>query len=318
MSVTTAPSLATDSSRTSTWALARIEAKRYARHPLFLVGVALCTLASAGKHGPEELDYHVIPSFFIGVLGLVVAARLTASTDRSAQVVDAAPISDTARTAAMCLACAVPTVAGLLIVLMHRLFVMADPIPKFLYGTYGPTDRLFITVVVPVIACAGGPLLGVAVARWMRFPGATLLAVIAVLFWSNITAYGPAQMSSLARWSLDSGSLFGRVLHMLTPYTAFGSGDSDGESATTVMTSFTGSPAWFALWTVALCGLAATAALWRSAEAEARRSVGRAFVVLTAIAAVALVLSVVNGNQTEFKTTRNGTVAVAVGSPTGG
>jgi hypothetical protein len=317
MSVTTAPSVTKIHGRTSVWALARIEAKRYARHPLFLIGVALCTLASAGRHGPEELDYHVIPSFFIGVLGIIVAARLTASTDRSAQVVDAAPVSDTARTAAMCLACAVPTAAGLLIVLVHRLFVLADPVPVFLYGTYGPTDRLFITVIVPVIACAGGPLLGVAVARWLRFPGAALLAVIAVLFWSNITAYAPAQMSSLARWNMDSGSLFGRVLHMLTPYTAFASGNGDGEHATTVMTSFTGSPGWFAVWTMALCGLAATAALWRGADGVVRKSVGRAFVLLAALAAVALVLSVVTGNQTEFKTTRHGTVAVALGSPSG-
>jgi hypothetical protein len=304
--------------RATVWALARIEAKRYAKHPLFLIGVALCTLVSAGKHGPEELDYHVIPSFFIGVLGIVVAARLTASTDRSAQVVDASPVSETARTAAMCLACAVPTAAGLIIVLMHRLFVMADPIPEFLYGTYGPADRLFITVIVPVVACAGGPLLGVAVGRWLRFPGAALLAVIAVLFWSNITAYAPAQMSSLLpSGSSDSASLFARLLHMFTPYTAFISGNGDGEHPSTVMTSFTGSPGWFAVWTVALCGLAATAALWRGAAAEARRSVGRTFVVLAAIAAVALVLSVMTGNQTEFKTTSGGTVAVAVGSLTG-
>jgi hypothetical protein len=316
MSAITAPSVTNIDGRTSTWVLARIEAKRYARHPLFLIGVALCTLASAGKHGPEELDYHVIPSFFIGVLGIIVAARLTASTDRSAPVVDAAPVSDTARTAAMCLACAVPTAAGLLIVLMHRLFVLADPVPDWLYGTYGPADRLFITVIVPVIACAGGPLLGVAVARWLRFPGAALLAVIAVLFWSNITAYAPAQMSLLVRsGSMDSSALFARVLHMFTPYTAFASGNGDGEHASTVMTSFTGSPGWFALWTLALCGLAAVAALWRTAEGEARRSVGRAFVVLAAIAVVALVLSVVTGNQTEFKTTRDGTVAVALGSP---
>jgi hypothetical protein len=316
MSAIAAPSVTTVKGRlTSTWVLARIEAKRYARHPLFLIGAALCTLASAGRHGPEELDYHVIPSFFIGVLGIIVAARLASSTDRSAQVVDAAPVSDTARTAAMCLACALPTFAGLLIVVMHRLFVLADPVPESLYGTYGPTDRLFITVIVPVIACAGGPLLGVAVARWLRFPGAALLAVIAVLFWSNITAYAPAQMSSLVRSGMDSSSLIARFLHMFTPYTAFASGNGDGEHATTVMTSFTGSPGWFALWTLALCGLAAVAALWRIAEAHARRSIGRAFVVLAAIAVAALVLSVVTGNQTEFKTTRDGTVAVALGSP---
>jgi hypothetical protein len=312
MTTLTAP--ATSLGRTPTiWPLARLEARRYARHPLFLVGVALCTLASAGKHGPEELDYHVIPSFFIGVLGIVVAARLTASTDRSAALVDASPVSETARTAAMCLACAVPAAAGLLIVVMHRLFVIADPIPTILYGTYGPADRLTITVLVPIIACAGGPLLGVAVARWLRFPGAALLAVIAVLFWSNVTAYAPAKMSSLvSTGSMDSSSLLARLLHMLTPYTAFASGNSDSSTPSTVMTSFTGSPGWFAVWSLALCGLAAAAALWRGAVGEARRSVGRAFVVLVAVALVALVLSAVTGNQREFKTSREGTVAVSL------
>ena len=168
-------------------------------------------------------------------------------------------------------------------------------------------------MIVPVIACAGGPLLGVAVARWWRFPGAALLAVIAVLFWSNITAYAPAQMSSLVRSSsMDSASLFARVLHMLTPYTAFISGNGDGTHPTTVMTSFTGSPGWFAVWTLALCGLAAAAALWRGADGQARRTVGRTFIALAAVALVALVLSVVTGNQTLFKTTRGGTVAGAL------
>jgi hypothetical protein len=292
--------------RATVWALARIEAKRYAKHPLFLIGAGLATLCSAGEFGPVELDYHVIPSFFIGVLGIIVAARLTASTERSAQLVDAAPVTQTARTVAMCLACAVPATAGLVIVLMHRLFVMADPIPTYLYGTYGATDRLAITVIVPVIACAGGPLLGIAVARWLRFPGAALLAVIAVLFWSGVTAYVSSQSS------MDSGSLFARVLHMLTPYTAYGSGNSDSSQVSTVMTSFTGSPGWFAVWSLALCGLAAAAALWCGAVGETRRTVGRAFIVMAAIALVALALSVVTGNQTEFKTSRGGTVAVAL------
>ena len=291
--------------------LARIEAKRYARHPLFLVGAALCALASAGAHGPVELDYHVIPSFFIGVLGIVVAARLTASTDRSAPVVDSAPVSQTLRTAAMCLACLVPAVTGLAIVLMHRAFMAADPIPDYLYGTYGSFDRVVITVVVPVIACAGGPLLGVAVGRWWRFPGAALFAVLVVLVWSYVSGYVPGETS------LDGSTLFARTLHMAGPYTAFGGGNGDGEVVSTVMTSYTGSPGWYAVWTLALCGLAVCAALWRGAEGVLRRRVGRAFAVLVAVALVSLVLAVVNGNQTVYKTTRTGTTAAALAAPAG-
>jgi len=73
-----------------------------------------------------------------------------------------------------------------------------------------------------------------------------------------------------------------------------------------------GAVLWFAVWTLALCGLAATAALWRGAAGEARCTIARTFVALVAVALVALILSVATGNQTEFKTTREGTVAVAL------
>jgi hypothetical protein len=301
---------------TSVRPLALIEAKRFARHPLFLVGAVMCAIFSYGHHGPEELDYHVIPSFFIGVLGLVVGARLTASTSRSAPVVDSVPKSETARTAAMCLACLVPTLTGLAIVLMHRATIAANPIPGYLYGTYGSFDRFVMTVVVPVIACAGGPLLGVAVGRWLRFPGAALLSVLVVLIWSNIAAYVPGESSRFGH--VDGSTLFARTLHMVTPYTAFGSGDGDGAHATRVMTSYTGSPGWYAVWTVALCGLAVCAALWRGAAGEVRRLVGRAFVVLVVIALVSLVLAVVNGNQRAYTTTRSGTSPVTAASHSGG
>lgn len=300
---------------TSVRPLALIEAKRFARHPLFLVGAAMCAIFSYGHHGPEELDYHVIPSFFIGVLGLVVAARLTASTDRSAAVIDSAPKSETVRTAAMCLACLVPTVTGLAIVLMHRATIAANPISEFRYGTYDSFDRFVITVVVPVIACAGGPLLGVAVGRWLRFPGAALLAMLAVLIWSNIASYVPGESSRFGH--LDGSTLFARTLHMVTPYTAFGSGNGDSDIPTTVMTSYTGSPGWFAVWTLALCGLAVCAALWRGVSGDMRRLVGRAFAVLVVVALVSLVLAVVNGNQRLYRTTPSGTLPV-VASQSGG
>ena len=105
---------------------------------------------------------------------------------------------------------------------------------------------------------------------------------------------------------------------MVTPYTAFGSGNGDGETPTTVMTSYTGSPGWYAVWTLALCGLAVCAALWRGATGDVRRLVGRSFVVLVVIALVSLVLAVVNGNQMLYKTTRDGTSPVAFAQQSGG
>lgn len=294
----TAPAVRT-SSRTL-WPLARLEALRYARHPLFLVGLVLGIVTSAGERGPIELDYHVIPSFFIGVFGIIVAARLTATTRRSQTVLDAAPVSSTTRTAACCLACGVPAAAGVVLVLVHRIFVLSDPIPDWQYGTYGGLDRVAITILVPVIACAGGPLLGVLVARWMRFTGAALITVVAVLLWSELTAYLPPKSS------LDPASPFARTLHMVTPYTAFGQRNDDSTTPLRFVQSYTGSPIWFAVWTLALCGLAVTAAMWPGARGRARGLVGRTFVIVAVCASAALTLAIVTGNAQLYETVRGG------------
>ena len=273
--------------------LTRIEAIRYARHPLFLIGFVLALASSAGTYGPTELDHQVVPAFFLGVLGLVVAARLASSTDETKPVVAAAPVSETLRTAALCLACVVPTAAGVVVVLFHRAFVLADPQPDYIYAGYSSAERIWITIVIPVIACAGGPLLGIAVGRWLRFRGATLLAVLVLLEWSQLGAYLPGQ-------HMDASSMGARTLHMATPYTAFLETNSDSNALPSVVTSYTGSPFWFMVWTLALCGLAATAALWhgarRSNRASVRRNVGGAFAGCLAAAAVALVLAVTTGS----------------------
>ncbi len=267
--------------------LARIEALRYARHPLFVIGVLLA-LASSGTYGPAELDHQVVPAFFIGVLGLVVASRLATAIDTSQPVVGAAPVAEPVRTAALCLACAVPAAAGALVVFVHRLFVLADPPPSYAYAGYGATDRWWITIAIPVVASAGGPLLGVLVGRWLRFRGATVLAVLGLLLWSQIAAYYPAQR-------LDAESVFARTLHLFTPYTAFLETNGDGNAAPTLVTSYTGSPFWFLVWTVALCAMAATAAIAHGATGRLRRVVVRWFAGAVAVAVTALILGVGTG-----------------------
>ncbi len=297
------PTFITGSARV--WPLARIEAKRYARHPLFLFGLVIALVLSAGERGPIELDYQVIPAFFIGVLGVVVAARLTTSTQRARPLVEAAPLAPVARTAAACLACLVPGAGGLLVVVMHHLFVLADPIPAFQYGTYGPADRVTITMVLPVIACVGGPLLGVVAGRLLRFPGAVLLVVAAVLLWSAVASYVPAQSG------IDSSSTFARALHMFTPYTAFGSGRGDGNGPLMVVRSYTGSAMWFAAWTLLLAALTANVALLSSATGSARRLLNGCAAMIGALACAALVLSMVTGNARMYDTSPGGRLAVA-------
>jgi len=186
--------------------------------------------------------------------------------------------------------------------------VLANPIAGWNYGTYSATDQFVITIVVPVLACIGGPLLGVAVGRWLRFPGSALLVLVVVVVWSNLSAYVPDGSR------LDPTSLFARTLHMATPYTAFGQGNGGGKHATSTVDSYTGSPLWFAVWTLTLCGLAACAALWRAAIGSTRSHVGRTFVAIAICAVVALALSTAYGNERVYRTSRDGTGLVASGS----
>jgi hypothetical protein len=287
--------------------LSRIEATRYAKHPLFLVGLALA-LASSGTYGPVELDHQVVPAFFLGVLGIVVAYRLVSGSERSAPVIDAAPVSETLRTAALCLACLVPGAAGVVVVLFHHALVLADPPATFEYAGYDAFDRTLITLVIPVVACVGGPLLGVMLGRWLHFRGAAVLAVVTVWLWSSTCAY--------ISQDIDGSGLAARVLHLLTPYTAFLETNSDGP-APTLVTSFTGSPFWFLVWTVALCGLAATAALLHSAEGALRRTVLMWFAGSAAVAVVALLLGVTTGAQQLVQYTPDGASRVVPTSSDG-
>ena len=181
--------------------LAWIESKRFARHPIFLIGLALATFlvievgggadSQSVEIGPTVLDFQVITAFFIGVFGFVVAARLTWSTIRSREVIEGAPASETLRTAALCLACLVPLTAGVALVALHAALLTADPPTAMFYGTYGRFDRVLIMGVIPAIASLGGPLLGVAFGRWLRFPGAVLLGVVVLLVWCNLAATRP-------------------------------------------------------------------------------------------------------------------------------
>ena len=113
--------------RQSLMTLARAEALRFARHPLFLVSAAVMLFATAfGVANQKVVDVGVegtvLPAFFVGVFGFVVAHRLTTSLRRSGDLADTAPVSAQRRTLALCLACLVPMTLGILVVLSSVLF----------------------------------------------------------------------------------------------------------------------------------------------------------------------------------------------------
>src|SRR5690348_10536493 len=121
-------------------AMVRIEARRFFRHPLFVVGalasyVVTWLVAMSGPMPSDVLAWTVIPAFFIGLPSLIAASRLTRSADAAAEAVTTAPSTEAERTLALAGACIVPFAAGLLwiVELFVALWVVGQPHPNELW-----------------------------------------------------------------------------------------------------------------------------------------------------------------------------------------
>lgn len=259
MSATTAPtpSTATTTPGQTLAALARADARRFARHPLFLLGVGawvvILTVSIAQQQvvavGVEVPCTFI--AFFVGVFGFVVAHRLTTSLRRSGDLADTAPVSSQRRTLALCLACLVPMTAGLLIVIAFIVFgaVWPPTMPNgghvAWFGYESNTTILAILLADAVLACLGGPLLGVAVARWAPFRGSALLGVVVLVFTVMAASSLPAPWYAIAPWAIFSDE------HLI-----------DGVYQSSWVRSGV-SPVWYCGYVACLCGLAVVAALGR-------------------------------------------------------
>ena len=231
--------------------LVLVEVRRFVRHPAFLVGLTACVVFTAmtAPTANGDVNSGFLAAFFIGVVSMLVTYFQTRSTRLSREALDASPMSVTARTRAMCLVCLVPAGFGALWLASFYLALRIWPLEPWMYGTFSQADNFVILFGQSVVACLGGPLLGVTAARWLRFRGAGLVLVvgIVVLVAAGLTE---AERSS----SLN--------LRMLTPFTFFTSRmmNPDAED------SLPGSPWWYLAWLLALCALAVIAALLREAE----------------------------------------------------
>jgi hypothetical protein len=246
--------------------LAGIQATRYARHPLFLIGVALVILTSTSAHEETygRLEAGVGVAFLIGVLGLIVGYRLTATEDRAGDLLHSAPVPGVTRTLALCTACLVPFSIGLLWFLAQMASFAVWPAEPALVDAVGGWGTVVAITLGSSAMCAlGGPLLGVAAARWLRFPGAGVLVAAALTIAVTFFVSGALVPNLLNNTLIQATAT-------AMPFTEWVLVDFDSGTET-LLGVRDGAPLGHVLYQVSLCGLAVWAAVMRDAEGATRR-----------------------------------------------
>jgi hypothetical protein len=272
---------ATAPGRATFTALAARETRRLVLNPVFLLAVALTVYAlwSGPGTGATEIDtFNPYPAIFLGGLGMMATYWLTRSMGASEPVAGVTPTTLSARTAALCATAIVPFACGCLALLR---FAQLIPVSSPLYGPFGASARVAVLVGQIAVPALGGPLLGVALGRWVRFPGAAF-----VLF---LVLYGWVSLVTILSMS-HQNSAFVAVLRLFAPFAFFtDTGDTGG------VTAWRGSPWFFLGWQLALCAIAVLVALLRGAEGPVRARIIRALAIAGAAALILLVMAATGG-----------------------
>ena len=271
----------TSPGRAAFTALAARELRRFVLNPVFLFAVAITVYAQwvGPDAGTTEIDtINPYPAIFLGGFGMMAAYWLTRSMRVSEPVVGVTPITRPARTAALCLVALVPFACGCLTLLR---FVQLIPVSSPLYGPFGPSARVAVLVGQIVVPALGGPLLGVALGRWVRFPGAAFVLFLVLYGWVSL-------VTILTMWHPGSAPVM--VLRLFAPFAFFTDTLDSG-----AVTAWRGSPWFFIGWQLALCAIAVLVALLRGAESRVRTRIIRTLAITAAAAVVLLMLAVTGG-----------------------
>lgn len=243
-------------------AMAVIEAKRLARHPVFITGVllafgvfALMLFLDDAPDLGDVLSTPVIPAFFIGLTSLIATARLTRSTEESVEAVGTAPGTEARRTTALAIACLVPALAGLVFVLtlVAAAAVVGVHPNEWWFGTMPDWQVWSILLALGPVACLGGGLLGVLTGRWLRFPGAAAVVVVTTV-----------AISMLGQFPVETAN---SQLRLWTPWASFHSGSNDDGTALL----YAGNPLAYLGYALCLCAAAALVAIWHDRSARTPR-----------------------------------------------
>jgi len=272
---------ATSPGRATFTALAARETRRLVLNPVFLFAVAFIVfvLWAGPDAGITEIDTsNPYPAIFLGGFGMMATYWLTRSMRASEPVVGVTPVTQPARTAALCAVALVPFACGCLALLR---FVQLIPVSSPLYGPFSPSARVAVLVGQIVVPALGGPLLGVALGRWVRFPGAAF-----VLF---LVLYGWVSLVTIVTMAYPDSALVA-VLRLFAPF-AFFTLHSDAGG----VTAWRGSPWFFIGWQLALCAIAVLVALLRGAEGPVRSRIIRTLAIAGVAAVILLMLAATGG-----------------------
>jgi hypothetical protein len=257
------------------WQLARLEIRRYLRHPLYLIGVVLLLLSVGGMVGAgsdqSPLSAPIAPAFLMGVFGVVVAAQLAASGRRLGRGAGAVPLPERTRTLALAVAFVVPvlTAAAWLATFLVIYHVNPPGEGVWWFGPLSSGHVLSMLLGTTAVSAFGGPALGTLVTRWVRWRPAPLVVAVLLVVAGMLT---------------QSSDSFPRTVGLLMPWTQWSAGVTDGRAV-----YYGGSPQWWLLYALALCVLAVVAAMYRDPEADRPRyRVVAAVVVLVAVVSVSL------------------------------
>ena len=269
-------------------AMAVIEARRMARHPVFLLGavlgwavLGLYVVLVADETGiVVVLTLPLLGAFYIGLASVIAAALLTRSTEVAVEAVATAPGTEARRTLALAAAGIPPFVAGL--VFSVALVVLAQVVgvapQEWWFGTL-PDWQVWSIVLQCPVACLDGALLGVLAGRWLRFRGSSAVVVVALVV---VTLLGQTPL-------LDTGASEWRLW---VPWAIWHTGDNPDGTQTLVA----GNPAAYLGYLLALGALAVLGAMWHDRTARTPRF--RALVAAVVAAALAFfVLAATTGNR---------------------
>lgn len=267
--------------------LAVREIRNYATSPLFLIGLALTIALLIHRLGwapnsTEAITDPIAPAAAIGLLGIIVMARLTRRSDRAAEAAGATAVTESERTVALAWAVTVPVTVALIWYLFTAWLVISQP-PAAWAVPSGPVTYAYVLSVMfaqSVMAAAGGPLLGLVIARWLEFRGAAVLSSVLMVM---ITMPLQGWFEATWRW------------HVIWPWTHwYGPLTFTGEGEPVHWVALPGSPQMWIVYLFLLCAIGVAVALYH--DPDGRRSRRRAAIaVLVAAALVTLVLTMSTG-----------------------